>query len=408
MPTPPLSPEKARRTVEMVERCLKEGYTPPDVPSEKSAIREAAKRLGDREPTVRSRIYYIKQRHEADPKSPAPPDWSLYKPLNHSVPDGQKVKGLSTLYDAGGNVVMEWVKTTADQQRQEEIFREALAAMAESLPRTKPVKAPAASLDHLMAMYPVGDHHMGMLSWAEETGGNYDIDIGERLLSGAMEHLVKATPGCSEAAILLLGDFMHYDSMVAVTPTGKNVLDADGRFPKMVRAAIRSIRRMVATALQHHAKVRLVIEIGNHDLASSIFLMEAMAALYEDEPRVTVDTSPRHYHYFSFGECLVGTHHGHGAKMQELPLIMAADQPELWGTSKFRMWLTGHIHTSKKLSAEDFAGCTVESFRILAPADAWAANKGYRAQRDMKAIVLHKQYGEVARYSVNPSMLENT
>ena len=55
---------------------------------------------------------------------------------------------------------------------------------------------------------------------------------------------------------------------------------------------------------------------------------------------------------------------------------------------------------------KDFTGCKVESFRILAPKDAWAAEKGYRAQQDMKAIILHKDYGEVARHIVNPEMLK--
>ena len=49
--------------------------------------------------------------------------------------------------------------------------------------------------------------------------------------------------------------------------------------------------------------------------------------------------------------------------------------------------------------------CRVESFRVLAPNDAWAENKGYRPQRDMKAIILHRDFGEVARHIVNPNML---
>ena len=53
------------------------------------------------------------------------------------------------------------------------------------------------------------------------------------------------------------------------------------------------------------------------------------------------------------------------------------------------------------------AGCRVESFRVLGPNDAWAENKGYRPAQDMKAIVLHREFGEVARHIVNPRMLSN-
>tara|TARA_R110000772_G_scaffold180258_1_gene291507 strand:+ start:250 stop:645 length:396 start_codon:yes stop_codon:yes gene_type:complete len=131
--------------------------------------------------------------------------------------------------------------------------------------------------------------------------------------------------------------------------------------------------------------------------------MECLHNIYEKEERVSIDRSPRHFHYFSHGSCLVGVHHGHGTKMANLPLIMAADRPEEWGKATHRYWWTGHIHHD---SVKDHAGCRVESFRILPPADAWAANKGYRAGRDMKAIVLHSEFGEVARHIVNPAMLE--
>jgi hypothetical protein len=210
--------------------------------------------------------------------------------------------------------------------------------------------------------------------------------------------------------IALLGDFFHYDGLEAKTPTSGHILDADSRYPKMIRSAIRSVRNMIRLALERHNTVNVIVEIGNHDLSTSIFLAECLALIYENEPRVVVDTSPSHYHYLEFGSCLVATHHGHGAKMEQLPLIMATDRADAWGRTKYRYWYTGHIHHAKTKtvvsSAQDFTGCTVESFRILAPADAWAAQKGYRSVRDMKAIVLHKEFGEVARHTVNPDMMK--
>ena len=219
---------------------------------------------------------------------------------------------------------------------------------------------------------------------------------------GATAHLIEKSPECHTASIILLGDFLHYDSFESVTPSSRNLLDADGRFPKMLRAGIRLIRNMIQMALTKHHKVNVIVEIGNHDLSSSIFLMECLHNVYENEPRVEIDTSPMHYHYFKFGKCLVGTHHGHGTKMSQLPMVMAADRPEDWGSTKFRYWWTGHIHHD---SAKDFHGVKVESFRILASEDAWAHQKGYRSMPGMKSITLHKDFGEVARNTVNPEML---
>jgi hypothetical protein len=161
------------------------------------------------------------------------------------------------------------------------------------------------------------------------------------------------------------------------------------------------MRYAIEAAAAKHGRVLAIVEIGNHDLASSIFLMEALSNIYENDPRITVDTSPAHYHYFEFGRCLVGTHHGHGPKPDKLPLIMATDRPEEWGRTEHRYWWTGHIHHD---TTKDFEGCRVESFRVLPPSDAWATQKGYRSRRDMKSIILHSEYGEVARHTVTPSM----
>ena len=322
----------------------------------------------------------------------------------HPAPDGMKNAGTSTLYDmTTGDAKIQWVKFQADKERQEEIFRETVAALSEEIPPAKPIPGPDKTNSNLMACYPVGDHHFGMYSWAEEAGEDWDLKIAERALSGAYDYLINTLPSCDRATIVLLGDLFHYDSFVTETPTGKNQLDADSRYPMMVRAVIRSTRQMIDKALQLHGELHIIVEIGNHDLSNSVFLMECLAALYENEPRVTVDTSPRHFHYFVFGETLVGIHHGHGVKLDKLPLIMAADRPKDWGETKYRYWWTGHIHTD---TMKDFVGCRVESFRVLPPEDAWAANRGYRSMSDMKAIVLHKEFGEVARHTVNPAMLD--
>lgn len=317
---------------------------------------------------------------------------------------------VSTLFDQAGNVTQQWVAEKPEAIAQAEAWQEYAKALTEDLPRAEPVPAPTVTDDQLMVCYPIGDHHMGMLAWGEETGADWDLKIGERTLQGAVNYLVDQAPDAEQGLLVFLGDFMHYDSFEAVTPTSRNQLDADSRFPKMVRASIRAMRYTIETALKKHGKLHVIIEIGNHDLSSSIFLMECLANTYEQEPRVTIDTSPMHFHYFRFGANLIGSHHGHGVKMDKLPLIMATDRKEDWGETKHRMWWTGHMHSRKTqvaVGAQDFSGCTVEQFRVLPPSDAWAAQKGYRATRSMSSITLHHDYGEVARNTVNPDMFDS-
>ena len=318
-------------------------------------------------------------------------------------PDGYRVKGTSTLYDADGEMKLEWVKLDADQERQAELFREAIKEMAAELPRLPLINGPGHHEKDLCATYLVGDHHFGQLSWHEESGQDYDIKLAEKSLLRAADYLLGSTPPCDYALIPIMGDFFHYDGYEPVTPSAKNQLDTDTRFPKMVRVAIKASRYLIERAAEIHDRVRVIIIPGNHDPATAIFLMECLNNIYEDNPRIEIDTSPGLFHYFNFGKCLIGTYHGHRVKMDKLPLIMATDQADLWGKTDHRYWFIGHVHHD---SAKDFPGCKVESLRVLAPADAWATSEGYRPMQGMKAIVFHKKHGEQSRHIVNPGMLK--
>lgn len=333
--------------------------------------------------------------------------WNKSKPAGRDpaeavhIPDPKSITKTATYFGSDGNVIGQWVSEKPAEIAKEKLWREFAAALAADMPRAEPIAPPKVTRDELCACYPVGDHHIGMLAWDKETGEDYDLKIAEEALVNATDHLVALAPMCDQALVVFLGDLMHFDSFEAVTPTSRNHLDSDGRFPKLVRTAIRAMRYLIEAAAKRHTKVQVIVEIGNHDLSSSIFLMECLRNIYENDKRITIDTSPMHYHYFDFGKNLVGTHHGHGAKLANLPLIMATDRPVEWGRTSHRYIWTGHVHHDQ---SKDHSGVKVESFRVLATEDAWAHQKGYRSKRDMKSIILHREHGEVARHTVNPGM----
>lgn len=317
------------------------------------------------------------------------------------LPDPKKIVKRSTLYDQEGRVTQQWISEKPEDGDRESLWRAFAQGLAGDMPRVTPQEQPAPTNGDLCACYIISDHHLGMYSWKQETGADYDIPIAERLLSDAVTRLVDAAPQCDTAVMAVLGDWLHYDSNEAVTPAHKNLLDADGRAQKMVEAGAKALRGAIQKIRAKHRKVVLIFEPGNHDPFSTMFYRMMFAMFYENEPGVKVDTAPGHFHYFEFGVNLVGTHHGHLAKMDRLPPIMANDQSEAWGRTKHRTWWTGHVHHDQ---IKEFPGCTVESFGILAAPDAYAASHGYRAKRAMKSIILHREHGEVARHTVNPGM----
>lgn len=348
---------------------------------------EAGRRLGVHESTFRYRKKKIIDRGYS-PKH----DW------NKEVPEGHHIKGVSTYYDKDGKVRGQWVKSNKDKEQQLEALREACNIFCDELPKIHqvPVKDTSFAKDTL-AVYPLGDPHVGMLAWDQETGQSWDLKIAESAFLSTFDMAVKTAPSCEQALIVNLGDYFHYDNLAGVTSRSGNRLDIDGRYAKMVQVGVRIMRQMIQSALEHHKKVRVITAIGNHDDVSAMWLSIFLKNVYQDEPRVEIDDLPAPFHYYIFGKVMLGVHHGHTCKMDKLPMVMANDRPEDWGKTKHRYWLTGHIHHD---SVKDSGGAKVESFRTLAAPDLYAHSGGYRSGQDTKVIVYHKDKGEILRHTI--------
>lgn len=313
------------------------------------------------------------------------------------VPDGFHLRGISTQVGPGGNVISKWIKSAKDSELREEALLEALRDIAERLPAAPVIDGPTFARDDLLCVYPMGDPHIGMYAWAEECGASFDLDIAERQIAAAVDRLVELAPAGTGAMIIDVGDFFHSDTLDNRTRRSGHALDVDTRWAKVLRVGIRTMTSTIDRALAHHSFVRVVIEIGNHDDQTSIMLAICLAEHYRDNPRVFVDTSPAPFHYHRFGLNLIGTTHGL-VKARELGPIMAADRPQDWGETKHRYWYTGHVHHD---AAKEFTGgVIVESFRTLAPRDAWHNAQGYRSGQDMRLDILHREYGRINRHIV--------
>lgn len=323
--------------------------------------------------------------------------------MTHTVPEPFLVKGVSTYYNADGEVSGQWVKSTLDQSKVEQMVRDFVEVVTSEAKGISPAVAPPKSTNaDLLAVYPMGDPHFGMYAWAAEAGDDFDLDIAERTTLGAIDHLLSSAPKTETAIILPLGDFFHADDQSNVTPGHKNQLDVDSRYPKVLMVGIKTLRHIILRALENHAKVIVRIEPGNHDPHAKWVLSLTLAAYFDNNPRVEVDISPAKFWFHRFGKVLIGSTHGDTVKHDGLPGIMAADRSSDWGETKHRYWYTGHVHTQ---AVREYPGVVCESFRTLAPKDAWTASRGYRSGRDMYCIVHHKEHGEVARHRCDIGML---
>jgi hypothetical protein len=362
---------------------------------EHGSVRKAAEALGLGKSSVQEAA--DRYQKEAARRGHAPGHF------NDGVAPGYRM-GKVTVQRGPNGVERVWERQSPDAEAQAERLLAIKAALLEKLEPLEPLAAPAHTDDDLLTVYPQGDPHAGLYSWKEETGQSFDLAEFERITKAAIDRLVASTPSSTYALYIDLGDSLHADNNASRTKSGHH-LDTHGRHAEVVRASIRCKRHHIARMLEKHLYLTVRINPGNHDGITAIMLAEMLALLYENEPRVTVVTSPNPYWFMGFGTNLIGTTHGDGAKGKDLPLLMAVDVPDLWQTSQHgsRVWYVGHVHHGDE---KDYPGVTVKYKRTLAAPDIWSHASGYRSVRSMDAETYHRLDGEVEKHTCSLARLE--
>lgn len=323
---------------------------------------------------------------------------SEFTKLQDSIKNDPNVKSTSTLYNGNGEVVSQWVKKDTSKNHIKKLVKDYIEEYSKKLPKFKPVKCKKQKYEKLLAIYPIVDVHVGMLSWMAETGNNYSTKMADKIVRETVTKLIDRTPACEECIIANLGDFLHVDNQVYQTERSGNVLDVDGRYAKILNIAIKLMRYMIEYALLRHKKVTVINCQGNHDDLGSLWLSAALSNIYEKESRLNIVNSPAPRHYYSYGDTLIGFTHGNDVKANNLCVVMATEKSKEWGSSKFRYFYTGHWHQDKVVEVGD---CKIESFRAVCAKDAFSVSKGYMSGRDMKCIIIGRNCGECERYTIN-------
>ena len=328
--------------------------------------------------------------------------------LDYRTPIGYNLKGTSTLINkATGETMLQWVKTDANKDAQEELMRECVEALKEELPRYKPVPKKGTNtpkkctLDDLMSVYVITDYHLSMKADGEECGDDWDLKISEKLLIDWFSKAIELAPNSATATFAQLGDLLHTDGFDALTPQSKHLLDADTRFQKTIRAAIRVVRHVINMLLEKHDFVNVLMCVGNHDIASSAWLRELFAVVYENEPRIKIDNSLDSYYCIEHGDTSLFFHHGHKRNMGNIDDVFVAKFRDIFGRTKQSYAHMGHYHHNK-LNETNLM--QIEQHRTLAPKDAYAAHGGWMAGRDAKVITYSRKWGEISRLVIPPGM----
>ena len=254
--------------------------------------------------------------------------------------------------------------------------------------------------DHLLVINPA-DIHIGKYAKELETGDGYDCETAvERVLEGIQGLLEKSAGFGIEKVLFCIGnDILHIDNVYNQTTAGTRQ-DVDGKWWEHFEVALMLYVKCIEM-LRHIAPVDVLHSMSNHDYQSGFHLAHALKSWFRKDDDVDFDISVAHRKYYQYGSNLIGLEHGDGAKMVNLPLLMAQEQPKMWADTKYRYFYLHHLHHKVKhkwLDAKDYVGVTVEYLRSPSGTDSWHSRKGFTGvPKAVEGFLHEKNSGQVAR-----------
>lgn len=262
-------------------------------------------------------------------------------------------------------------------------------------PTFKKIKRRPSKESHLMVLDPA-DIHIGKLCTVMETGSRYDSEIAYNRCIEGVKSLIDKTKGFKIDKILFVGgnDVLHTDNKNKSTTSG-TLQDTDGMWYENFLKAKDLYVEIIETLLGL-ADVHYVHNMSNHDELSGFFLSDVIKTYFRKCKNMSFDCSPKDRKYFAYGNSLIQTTHGHGAKAPDLGALMSVEAKDLWSKSEFRYSYSHHIHHK---TSKDYINITHETLRSPSSADSWHAKKGYLNQPAVECFLHSKTKGQVARFT---------
>jgi hypothetical protein len=246
---------------------------------------------------------------------------------------------------------------------------------------------------HLLVI-DIADLHIGKLATAFETGEDYNSQIAVKRAKDGLQGILNKAKGFNIDKVLFVAgnDILHTDNTRRTT-TGGTPQDTDGMWYDNFLMA-KNLYIELLEKLISFADVEVVYNPSNHDLTHGFFLMQLIEAHFS-KSTINFNVDLKHRKAFKYGNNLIGTTHGDGAKIENLPLLLATEFPILWSETKHRYIYSHHVHHK---TSKDFIGVTFETLRSPSGSDSWHHKNGYTGvPKAVEGYIHHKEFGQVAR-----------
>jgi hypothetical protein len=247
---------------------------------------------------------------------------------------------------------------------------------------------------HCLVFSPA-DIHIGKLCSSFETGEEYNQQIAVQRVLDGLQGIIKKSEGFDiDKVIFIAGnDILHIDNPKRTTTAG-TPQDTDGMWYDNFVMAKRLMVDIIETFVVF-ADVEVHFNPSNHDYMSGFMLFDSVSAWFRNHEQVEFYGDMSHRKYTTYGKNLIGMTHMDGAKVSDLPLLMAHEASNHWADCPHRYIYGHHVHHK---TSKDYMSVCVETLRSPSGTDSWHYRNGYlHAPKAIEAFLHHKEHGQIAR-----------
>jgi hypothetical protein len=310
------------------------------------------------------------------------------------APIGFKLDKTTLYINKDGQVTGQWPRLSPTDIAYDQFFK----FLESRTPRTTHIFECAKEYDpDIMVEWKLMDSHLGMTSWAKETGAEYNIETASKLIISAAQLIFREHHDVAKATIVLGGDNIHSDFRSNITEKSGHHLDVATKYEQNIDAMYMTMITAIDIALCRARELELIVLSGNHDYHSAIGLSRIIAAHYRNNSRIIINLSPGLHKYSRWGSSYFMYTHGHTAPPERLAAFMLNRiiEKSLTGI-KHKLVRKAHLHKRGKVVPAGLVeenGVLIETFPTIAAPETYTIDAAYSQCRATVVETFHKKYG---------------
>lgn len=259
------------------------------------------------------------------------------------------------------------------------------------------------------------DLHLGKFGWSGLVNDEFNIETAKkRFIDAIIKTIDRSMPYNVERILFPIGnDFFNVDTSNNVLPTtaGNTPQQEERSWQETFNIGTKLIVDAISLMKQVGVPVDVLVVPGNHDYSKSFYLGAYLEAWFNNDKQVNINNNASPRKYYKYGNVLLGFSHGKYEKQDSLPLLMATEEKENWGTTIFHEWHLGHIHRKKNINytvldksktINEDLGVTVRYLSSLSGDDEWHHKNGFVGSvKAGDGFVWSNRYGLLAHINTN-------